>query len=159
MDFLGKLLKGKTDLVTGKPERIVDFKYGGSKYRREELASGTAYQLAAYSAIRGGGRATVPSAYYIMCSDVFLALDPGKFGEQWGVPGPSLEETWERCLAAYDRRWKELEAGSVAAPAVRVSGYDDKNDRAKVINDELYLPPGCKFCKYGNLCGRTLEER
>jgi ATP-dependent helicase/nuclease subunit B len=155
---LGSKLRGRPDLVIGPPEMIIDMKYSGARYRREELERGAAYQLAAYSRMRGEGGATLPAAYFIISRQKILTTDSIHFKTEYAVEGPPLQATWEAFEKAYEARFEELKAGRVCAPAVE---EEDAGlpENSEIAEGKLVLPPPCMFCDFGKLCGLSLEGR
>jgi hypothetical protein len=155
---LGSKLRGRPDLVIGPPEMIIDMKYSGARYRREELEHGAAYQLAAYSRMRGEEGATLPAAYFIISRQKILTTDSIHFKTDYAVDGPSLQTTWEAFERAYEAGFAEIKAGRACAPAVEEEDAEPP-DSSEIVDGKLVLPPPCIFCDYGKLCGLSLEGR
>ena len=156
---LGRILSGRPDLVTDKPLRVIDMKWGGRSYRSKSLKAGAAYQLAAYSQmVRATDQPLPPTAYFILTSRKFLTVD----GEAFGVAplvGPDMQATWNAFEKAYLDRLRELQQGGITATAVADKADADASDVVKqeCIDESgtLRLPASCSYCDYRGLCGTT----
>jgi hypothetical protein len=165
----GGALEGRPDLVVGvRPDRaatgadvrgVIDLKWSGAKYRRDELAAGTAYQLAAYSHLVRTGDADPfpPVAYYILRDQRLLVSDARVFptGERVGELAP--DAMWRAVERGVARRRAEVAAGVVDAPG----NADDEHpmcEASLVEHDVLVVEPPCRFCDFPLLCGKPLDE-
>jgi ATP-dependent helicase/nuclease subunit B len=154
-EFDGRAVGGRVDLLAGQPRVVVDFKWGRRKDRRDEIANGTAYQLATYAYAAASDRGEMPEyAYFIVREQVILGRRGGPFDTHATVDGPPASQTWERFAAAFRERFAEVARGQLAAPG----GTDDAPDRPIVVGDRLILPPGCEYCSYDGLCGLAFVE-
>jgi ATP-dependent helicase/nuclease subunit B len=146
---------GRVDLLAGTPRVVVDLKWGGRERRRQEVASGTAYQLATYAyAAADGGRALPEYAYFIVREQLMIGRRGGPFDSNTTVDGPTPAQAWQWFARACEARLDELARGNVVAPGV----LDDGPKDATISGDRLVLPPGCDYCSYDRLCGRAFAE-
>jgi hypothetical protein len=159
-------LGGPPDLVGGPSAAVIDLKWSGARYRREELTAGTAYQLAAYSRLVGNpGAATVvggpgaaalpPFAFFILRDQRLLAVDTTVFRQAERVPGPDASTTWRALERGYDMKRAALAAGVLEAP-----GNADPEGRIYPETDAvrdgvLELRAPCGFCDLPMLCGKA----
>lgn len=184
-------LGGRLDLAAGKPGDpaappvVIDLKWSGETFRRDQLKNGTATQLAAYAFLIKSGAKFPPVAYFIIRNGHMIARKDAPFAGVETVDGPPLEKTWDAFLAAALERIESLKAGRLEAPGVSgpaataASGSpasgdngdsDDSNsvaapsaadipDKDALTDDgRLVLAPPCKFCSFGSLCGRDWES-
>ncbi len=138
---------------------VIDLKWSGAPYRRDELAAGTAYQLAAYShLVRAADRDPFPPvAYYVLRDQRLLVSDARVFptGEPVGDVPP--EAIWRAVERAVARRRAEIAGGMLEAPG----NADDERPicEASVLEGEaLVLAPPCRFCEFSLLCGKPHDE-
>jgi hypothetical protein len=148
---------GRTDLIVGPPKIIIDLKWSGDSYRRSELEGGAAYQLASYSHLAGEGREFIPTAYFIISSQILLTTHVGLFKDAIVVPGATPEEIWRAFERSYAGRKKEIRFGLVLAPGERNEKGKLTPAKSELIDGSLQLVPPCCFCSYGLLCGHGLE--
>jgi len=154
---LGGKLRGIPDLVVGAPIGLIDLKWSGAPYRRDELASGTAYQLAAYSFLHGGhaGKTFPPVAFFILRDQRLLSVDGSAFPGAERVAGAEPRATWHALERAYRERRAALAAGRIEAPG-------NPDDTGQVVPEAstseggtLVLAPPCNFCDLHLLCGKA----
>jgi len=148
---------GRPDLVAGTPTRVIDLKWGGLAFWRDQISAGTAHQLAAYGRILAGKEGALPpGAIFIISRQHMLTSEPDAFPSSVPIPGPNANEVWAAVEKAYKARAKELADGVLESP-----GPDERNKKQKDqikphIGEEdgaMVLPPPCRFCDYGGLCG------
>ncbi len=151
----GTAFAGTPDLLLGPPTRIVDLKWGGSKYRRESLAQGTALQLAAYAFLNRGRDAFPSAAYVIMNDQRMFTTDPAQFPSAEHVPGPSTAATWAILERAHAAEWARAETGQLQAPGVGLIAAEERKG-SRVEDGLLAIQPPCRFCEFGGLCGLSL---
>jgi hypothetical protein len=160
-DFNGKAFgndfSGRTDLVVGPPNVVIDLKWSGEKYRQTELESGAAYQLASYSYLVGDQKRFTPTAFFIISSQVLLTTQPGIFKDAMVVPGATPQEVWKAFEQGYATRRKEIRSGLLQAPGELDERGNLRPKASELINGTLQLTPPCKFCSFGLLCGHGLE--
>jgi RecB family exonuclease len=149
---------GRPDLVAGSPTRVIDLKWGGLQFWRDQISAGTAHQLAAYGRILAGkGEGELPpGAVYIISRQNLLTSEPEAFPESVPIPGPNANEVWAAVEKAYRARAKELAGGALASPGPDERNKKDKDKIKPHIGEEdgtMVLPPPCRFCDYGGLCG------
>lgn len=152
----GARLAGRIDAVLTGPdgEAIIDFKYGGTKYRTKLLEEGRAVQLATYAHAREaqGGQARA-AGYLILRESRLLTPAAGALrGAQRPVAGPDVETTWARFEQALGDAAAWLDAGSV--PARPLQDPTEWDSGATVVLDPENPDGPCKYCDYGVLCGR-----
>lgn len=153
----GGEFSGTPDLVLGDPLRIVDLKWGGAGWRRDTLAQGTAFQLAAYAQLVGDERGVPPVAYLIMSSDRFFSNDAVAFPGTEVVAGPPLTTTWALLESAHAARWEQVREGTLEASGVEAEDVVLPKKHA-IVDDRLVLKPPCDHCSYSTLCGRAFVE-
>lgn len=154
---LGTTLKGRIDLVL-EPLAIVDLKAGSSTYRRAELVSGTAYQLAVYARLWQARDGRLPPvAYYMLGEQDLLTTDAAAFPTAAPIAGPSSAETWAATEKAFAIAWDRLAQGEVTATAVEDEDGGPPPHNA-LESGVLVLRPACDFCDFGALCGVSLES-
>jgi len=155
-DVAGRVLRGTPDLVLiDSRDRLIllDFKWSGETYRREELRSGTFLQLAAYAMmLERSGHAVRSLGYLILRSGHLLIRgEPLAFAERIGSSGAS--ETWIAAERAWQQRITEISRGELHAAGV-VTDDSKPLRRALIDQGSLLLPPPCTYCKLDLLCGR-----
>jgi hypothetical protein len=155
-ELQGRVVCGRVDLLAGSPRVVVDFKWGGRTARRDEIANGTAYQLATYAWAAGAeGEAMPDYGYFIIRDQLIVGRHGGPFDPDTTVAGPPPSRTWDLFANAFRERFAELDRGQLVAP-----GADgDVPERAVVAGDRLALPPGCEYCSYDALCGLAFVEK
>jgi hypothetical protein len=154
----GTTVAGRVDLLLENPALVVDLKLGGAKYRREELESGSAYQLAVYANLIGTpGRKTNPAvAYFILADQRWLTTDGHAIDGVFPERGPTTFETWKALERAVAAETAELASGQVTA---RGCGEENTSeDQCGIAEDgRLHLSSPCGYCDFDGLCGRTYE--
>lgn len=143
---------GRYDLQLRDPTVVIDIKLGGAHWRREELAGGTAYQLAIYARLAAGSGAPLPPVgYYIVRNQRLFTNAVSSFPQAEIVEGPPLDATWEGFERALEARCGELRAGTVIAGC---EADDDHDPPAKdeLVDGTLVLAPPCKYCEYKTIC-------
>jgi len=152
---IGVEIEGRPDLVLEKSDAVIDFKRGGVNYRRDELAGGTALQLAIYGHLVREKEAALfpPVAYLMLKAGQLMTVDPEAFPDAHVIDGPSPEETWIAFKKSFKEIWAELQDGSVNA-----CGNDpDGPPKSELSDDRIYLEP-CKFCGLSILCGQAFSS-
>lgn len=146
-------LAGAIDLLArdrdGRPV-IVDLKWQRTdRYRRREIESGTAIQLAVYARhVRGDGL-DVPTGYFMLRQRRFVTGSQRFGGPVVAVAGRSTAETWERIAAGWSAVMAELGVGHVRAP------FDTAGvEQARFVDPILMTPPKCDHCDFAIACGR-----
>jgi hypothetical protein len=159
---MGGALEGTPDLVaTDGAPAVIDLKWGGAKYRREELGAGVSTQLATYAhLVRPTATAPYPAvAYFILQDQRLYTTEPDRFPGATSVKGPGPAETWKLFERAWQDRWAATEAGAIEASG---NAGDDGTEPIKASHIDqdgrLRLAPPCRFCNFGNLCGNMGGE-
>ncbi len=154
-DAFGTTLEGTPDLVAkGQGAAVIDLKWGGEKYRADELRLGTSTQLAAYSYLVREDGAYPPVAYFVLAEQRLYTTDPTRFERGIFIDGAGPEATWLLLKNAWEERWAEVQAGQVQASGNPILNGEPPPDVSKVIDGKLVIAPGCGFCDYGTVCGK-----
>lgn len=151
---LGTKLRGRLDLVLDHPLCVVDLKLRGSTRFREALQQGTAHQLALYSYLAGGRKADMPPvAYFVLEDQRLISTDRRAFPDADHVDGPGPLETLKATERAYASAIARLADGKVTA-----LGVGEDVPESAIVEGELVLEPGCRWCDYDALCGLSFME-
>jgi len=136
---------------------VVDLKWGRSN-RKEELACGTAFQLAAYSRLLAtAGQAFPPAAYLILRSQELLTAAPDTFPGSPTILGPPPEETWWAMEAGHAEALALLESGVARAPGVSPAGERLEKWSEGLAGHRIALKPPCAHCALEAVCGRMFS--
>ena len=152
---IGIEIEGRPDLVLERSDAVIDFKRGGVKYRRGELAAGAALQLAVYGhLVREKEAATFPPVAYLMLkAGHVMTVDPEAFPDAHVIDGPSPEETWMGFKNSFKHIWSELQDGKIKS-----FGNDPEGPpKTELSDDRLFLEP-CSFCDLSILCGQAFSH-
>lgn len=152
---LGIKLRGRPDLVFDSPRAVIDFKRGGIKFRRTELANGTSIQLAVYGHLLRGKESAPfpPAAYFMLKTGQLITTDPRAFPEAIAINGIGLKETWQAIKNTYKAVQQELARGEIRIPG----NQEELPKEGQIIDGRLFLTP-CAFCDLGVLCGQAFLE-
>ena len=153
------LIGGRPDIVAEPPLTILDLKWGGASYRRRELRSGAAAQLATYAFLTKA-KPTDPwpaVAFYILTGSHLLSNDT-RVPQAETHPGPAINKTWEALCSAVQARREELSQGKLVAPGNPNAEGELIEIEAHIEDEVLRLPPGCRFCDFKPLCGQLFIE-
>lgn len=136
---------------------VIDLKWSNNaKYRREEVADGTALQLALYQWALNEGADTIndPSAYYMLKQGSYVSAD-----SHFGSPLPrAVQPTalWDSAKKALEFSIDEVVNGRITATQVA----DDNRAEGEPSRESAwrdrglhYIKPPCRFCELGVLCG------
>ncbi len=147
-------LGGTPDLVVGPPTAVIDLKWSGARYRRQQLAAGTAHQLAAYAALVGDARPAElpPVGFFIVREQRLLTTDDTVFRDADRVEGPAIDVTWDAFVEAHRRKRTALANGVLEAP---MPDADAKETADAIADGVLSLQPPCGYCDLRTLCGRV----
>lgn len=151
-EAFGTSYGGFADLVLkrGRRRAVVDLKWAGAKYRRDSIASGTAFQLASYAELLSQEGFAAPTvAYFILTTQTLLSTD-----EQLAASNPIVSDwspaaTFELLQRAHRRAWTDVSKGHLSAPGVVTTPPETGNE-----DGELSFAPPCRFCEYDGICGR-----
>ncbi len=151
---------GTPDLVVGAPTAVIDLKWSGAAFRRDQLRTGTAYQLAAYAHLVADAVAASlpPVAYYIVREQRLLTTDVAAFRDADRVDGPSADVTWAALTESHRRRRAALASGMLEAPAIAAADGHVGADEDGLVDGALVLAPPCRFCDLHTLCGQAFVE-
>jgi ATP-dependent helicase/nuclease subunit B len=137
--FSGGKLTGSIDLLATRAdgkEAIVDIKWGGTKYRRDALASNSYLQLATYAQLRRCNNATaLPQlSYFIVVDSLMLSLDHSYFPNAEIIPNgvdentlgywQRFENSWRWRRAQFDNGLVEVTVGDTEPTAESTPGED-----------------------------------
>jgi ATP-dependent helicase/nuclease subunit B len=159
-EAFGTALRGQPDVVLGDPPAVVDLKWAGASYYARALATGSSYQLAAYSYLVSDERApAAPVAYFILSSQRTITNERGPFAGAEVVAGPSLRDTWTALHLAFDDARRALEGGSLTAAGVAEDDAEELLPEGDIdaATGRLRLAAPCRFCELGALCGREIH--
>lgn len=115
-------MAGSIDLLLERDDgvqAIVDLKWGGSKYRREELATNRALQLALYAHMLRRTESWPHMAFFILYDAVLLAPDHQTFKNARVVTlpeGESFSSLIEEMKLTWKWRRSQLDAGIIEVP-------------------------------------------
>jgi hypothetical protein len=149
-------VQGTPDLVLVDVDNaavVIDFKWGGETFRREELRDGISHQLATYTALaQAQGQVIRAAGYLILGSQQLLLAGDGLQGAQH-IDGPPLEGTWKAGSLAVAKARALLDQGQVV-----VAGMSTDEEappvRTSLRGGVLVTAPPCEFCELSGLCGR-----
>jgi hypothetical protein len=137
-------LEGRLDLVLEDPGRVIDFKNTGSS-RGDDLKNGAAVQLIAYAELlRKNGIIDAAAAYFIL------------HGSKWLKDGSNTcgASAWEDLKATY------LASMNVLQRSVTAAGVGEHVIlKPQKVEQSIQLTPGCEYCVFDMLCGKSLEEK
>lgn len=120
--FIGGRLNGYIDmlLADGKNrETVLDVKWSGNKYRREDLKNNRHLQLAVYAHLRKQKKRSPhwpPQAYFVIDDAQILAQDNGCFPTAVLYPadnGETTRDLWKRFEASWKWRRGQLDKGLI----------------------------------------------
>jgi hypothetical protein len=153
-------LRGTPDLVVGPPTAVIDLKWSGARFRRDQLAAGTAHQLAAYAQLVGDPAASAlpPVAFFILRAQRLLTTDDAVFRDGDRLDGPAVRDTWDAFLAAFRRARERLGAGTIEAAALAGADGVEGPDEDAIVDGALVLQAPCDFCELHTLCGRVFGD-
>lgn len=148
-------LVGQLDLVlqgANLNEYVVDFKWAGNlKYKRDEIKEGRHLQLAVY-AILQKNELPVDAGYYMVKQKRLLSATSLQFPSEYVGSPMSLDELWNSAITTYEVESEILSKGLVCA-----KGVDVMHPKEEMLPLSL-IPPPCKFCDFGNICGKIDYE-
>jgi hypothetical protein len=150
LDALGRTVAGDVDLSWESPPVVLDLKWGKSPYEKR-IESGTAVQLAAYAAMQSDPART-EVAYFTLKTQELLASPGGRLAAIARLCGPhDAAAIWSATLASAQARQEALAAGRMEAP-----GADGSSVEPALAPSGLTISTklACKYCAYGELCGR-----
>ncbi len=151
-------LRGTPDLVLADATGalvLIDLKWSGDSYRRDELRSGTALQLAAYGALLEAKGGVVRSVGYLILRTGRILLRGAGSTHAELVHPALLKDTWSGVQRAWAERVSQVGRGQVYAEGVSSPNHEPLEEAA-LAQGMLSLPPPCMFCSLGVVCGRAL---
>ncbi len=155
----GVNVQGTPDLVlVDDADRVVviDFKWGGESFRRDELRDGIAHQLATYAALEKlQGKRLRSAGYVILGSQQLLVVGEALQGAQ-RIQGPALDDTWGATQKAVVTARVPLAAGTVVVAGIK-SEQEMAPTRTSVQGGRLVVVPPCEFCDLSVVCGRRAQ--
>jgi len=133
---------------------VIDLKWSGSsKYKREDIESGTALQLASYAwALQESGADWTPGAYFMLAQGELLT-DNEQFQALETLESKlSSQMTWQQGLSSWLHCHLRVRNGDI-----EVSGLVDEEtlQTRRETDGMLNIKPQCRFCDFGKLCGKT----
>ncbi len=139
-------LCGWIDLVLEKPDcppAVVDFKWSGTRFRRDQLAENRALQLSIY-AHSMDSKIPVHQAFFIIETAKLIAHDQSGFQDAWvskAKSGDAFSYLWGQMEQTFRWRWRLLQEGWIEVP-VR-----DKSNKLvapdEMVPEEDEAPEGC----------------
>lgn len=168
-------LRGRPDMVlkhSAGDDFVLDVKWSRrTTRRRQELADGTAIQLAIYSWLCNlDSKRRTAGGYYMLSQKQLLSSAPGPFPPHAHITGPPLEKTFQDVLGTYEQHLTHLRDGTVFAAGVeeipklgmeveRVVEEEEEVLPVQIPGITLVLEPPCKICDYGRICGKRGVEQ
>lgn len=145
-------LTGRTDMLVrvGDVRTVVDLKWSGDSFHRDELASGTAYQLAAYARLADAAGV----AYYVITSRRLLASREASLTSGAPVDGPSVAAMYSALENAVLARAGEIRAGDVRACGVPTDQGEPPLAKSRIEGGRLQLTAPCGRCDFSGLCAQ-----
>lgn len=123
---------------------IMDHKFGGAKYKEQDLKEGKSLQLALYSKLLSG-KNNPDLAYHIITSNKILVLNKALTRSQ-KVDGPDSAEVLLEAEKAIADKAKILKSGRLIAKGLEEG------------NEAMRFPAPCRFCDYSRICGFTWKQ-
>lgn len=153
--YRGLALQGRLDLLVrrGPQVAVLDLKWTRSEKRyREEIAEGSAVQLAVYHAISTDADAKATGGYFLLRQRRILAGD-GSILADHPIESERADTETLDMVAGDWRRWRDLASSGVLVAA----GFDDAVDhRPEGLEFEAPKEP-CRFCDLTSLCRVQVE--
>lgn len=151
-------VKGRLDLVLGPEPAVVDLKLGSRRRYTEELQSGTACQLAVYGRLLQEAGGSFPRVgYFILATGQLISPQPTAVKGSQEIPGGNPADTWLALEAAYARGRATIDDGEIHATGIPGLAGETAPERDSLAEGELALAPGCDYCRYGGVCGRSID--
>ncbi|HLM74224.1 MAG TPA: PD-(D/E)XK nuclease family protein, partial [Polyangiaceae bacterium] len=120
-DLGARALRGTPDILLEDPRGkliLLDFKWSGESYRREELRSGTALQLAAYAALLKRRGRSIRALGYVILEGKCLLIRGDELAFAQRIRPEPLDLTWAAAERGWTERAAELSRGEVYADGV-----------------------------------------
>lgn len=144
--FTGGTLSGFADLVlardtrSGPEQAIVDMKLAGFNKYSEKLAKNRHLQLAIYAELLRQKTGTWPALAYFILDEARLLVSDERMFPQARQVKPETDETaahlWQRFLASYAWRRKQLEAGRIEVTLEGIPADEDSVPPDDAISSE-----------------------
>jgi ATP-dependent helicase/nuclease subunit B len=160
---------GYADLLlrdSGGQAFVLDMKWSASdKYKRQEVADGSALQLATYAwMLRSAEAAQEVHAGYFMLAQGQLISDSPLLGSRAVESAATLEQIWKMAFASLKEVLNDLDQGSLKANGIEeLKMHRDSGESLDKIQAQrkeqylakgmLYQDPSCKYCAFSRLCG------
>jgi hypothetical protein len=143
-------IRGPCDLLltfADKRQAVVDMKWSGNSYRRDELKAQSHIQLAIYARMVERNTSNWPAvAYFILRDPELLTTGPGIFPgvSPILVQGSSTSQVWDRLVVSWGWRRAQIEQGQIEVVLDDVEGTADSlppaNALAAEAPNERYNP-------------------
>jgi ATP-dependent helicase/nuclease subunit B len=143
----GAKLQGQLDHILADSkgnQLIMDHKFGGAKYKEQDLKEGKSLQLALYSKLLSG-KNNPDLAYHIITSNKILVLNKS-FTRSQRVDGPEAAEVLLEAEKSITEKTKILKSGKLIA-----KGLEENNESSR-------FPAPCKYCDFKRICGFTWKQ-
>lgn len=140
---------------------IVDFKWGGESFRRDELRDGVSQQLATYAALEKLQGKTVRAAGYLILGSQQLMLVGDALRGAQRINGPALGDIWAANQNAIVEARTALGTGAVVVAGVSTEQQSSptRTSLQSILGKpRLVVAPPCDFCDLSVICGRRAQQ-
>ena len=148
--FFGGILSGSIDVRVVKndgSEAILDIKWGGKKYKENDLRENQYLQLVIYSYLRDlklKSQGWPPVAYFIIDDSVLLSHDNEFFPKAWVVNKKSdenIKQLWQRMKHTW--QWRQMQISQGVVEVTIANSEPDENSQPG--EDGLSIPDSNDF--------------
>lgn len=157
--FFGGMLSGSIDVRVvnnAGVEAIVDIKWGGKRYKENDLRENQHLQLVIYSYLRDlklKSQGWPPVAYFIIDDSVMLSQNNEFFPKTWVVNKHSdenIKQIWQRIKHTWQWRQEQINKGVIEVTIANT----EPDENSQPGEDGLPIPDSNDFyCDYGALTG------
>jgi hypothetical protein len=140
---------------------IVDFKWGGESFRRDELRDGVSHQLATYAALEKLQGKTVRAAGYLILGSQQLMLVGDALRGAQRINGPALGDIWAANQNAIVEARTALGTGAVVVAGVSTEQQSSpaRTSLQSILGKpRLVVAAPCDFCELSVICGRRAQQ-
>lgn len=157
--FFGGMLSGSIDVRVVNSdglEAIIDIKWGGKKYKENDLKENQHLQLVIYSYLRDQklkSQGWPPVAYFIINDSVLLSHNNEYFPKAWVVNKKSdenIKQVWQRIKHTWQWRQEQIKQGVIEVTIAN----SEPDDNSQPRDDGLPIPDSNDYYSdYGALTG------